>query len=88
MESEEYELVTKRIGLYQQKLEKMPEEPDDKVRQDFFFAGLLLFFPLSSLSLSLASSFPTTRISRGLWTAKLCVLIETAVVNFKNIRTI
>mmetsp|Transcript_92636 Transcript_92636/g.258929 ORF Transcript_92636/g.258929 Transcript_92636/m.258929 type:complete len:125 (+) Transcript_92636:100-474(+) len=30
MEKEEHEKVTKRIGLYEQKLEKMPEEPDDK----------------------------------------------------------
>ena len=35
MESEEYEKVAKRILLYQQKLERMPEEPDEKVREDF-----------------------------------------------------
>lgn len=34
MDKEEVDKVTKRIGLYEQKLEKMPEEPDDKVRQD------------------------------------------------------
>lgn len=32
MESEEYEKITKRLGLYEQKLLKMPAEPDEKVR--------------------------------------------------------
>lgn len=32
LESVEYERVAKRISLYEEKLLRMPEEPDDKVR--------------------------------------------------------
>ena len=32
MEQEEYEKINKRVGLYEQKLLRMPEEPDESVR--------------------------------------------------------
>lgn len=70
MESEEHQKVTKRLELYQRKLERMPEEPDEKV-------GLgAVQYTCGPAELTNSHCPIYFRISKGLWTVRGCELID------------